>query len=80
MSTCETTHRDRYYTSVSLRALRDPLADIVELSGLRRETMSANLLDDLMTSAKTSEARLAQVLAGQRSGRWQRKLRLARRS
>ncbi|MGH4015348.1 MAG: hypothetical protein ACRDSL_15770 [Pseudonocardiaceae bacterium] len=42
--------------------------------------MSANLLDDLMTSAKTSEARLAQVLAGQRSGRWQRKLRLARRS
>ncbi len=38
-------------------------AALVELSGLRRATMPTNLLDDLMTSAKTSEAQLAQVLA-----------------
>jgi hypothetical protein len=41
----------------------DALADIVELSRLRRGTMPANLLDDLMTSAKMNEAQLAQVLA-----------------
>ncbi|MGH3925229.1 MAG: hypothetical protein ACRDTT_20605 [Pseudonocardiaceae bacterium] len=45
------------------KADEDTLADIVELSGLRRATMPARLLDDLMTSAKTSEAKLAQVLA-----------------
>ncbi|MGH8906597.1 MAG: hypothetical protein ACRD0K_08780 [Egibacteraceae bacterium] len=40
----------------------DALAAIVERSGLRRGTMPADLLDDLMASAKTSEAQLAQVL------------------
>ncbi len=45
------------------QAEEDALAAIVELSGLRRGTMPANLLDDLMTSARTSEAQLAQVLA-----------------
>ncbi len=45
------------------QADEDALADIVELSGLRRTTIPANLLDDLMTSAKTSQAQLAQVLA-----------------
>ncbi|MGH3684565.1 MAG: hypothetical protein ACRDSM_05830 [Pseudonocardiaceae bacterium] len=46
------------------QADEEALADIVESSGLRRGTMPANLLDDLMTSAKTSEAQLAQALAG----------------
>ncbi|MGH3866806.1 MAG: hypothetical protein ACRDQ4_11835 [Pseudonocardiaceae bacterium] len=45
------------------QANEDALAGIVELSGLRRGTMPANLLDDLITSTKTSEAQLAQVLA-----------------
>ncbi|MGH3814284.1 MAG: hypothetical protein ACRDUV_17840 [Pseudonocardiaceae bacterium] len=45
------------------QADEDTLADIVELSGLRRGTVPASLLDDLMTSAKMSEAQLAQVLA-----------------
>lgn len=44
------------------RADEDALADIVESSGLRRGTMPANLLEDLMTAAKTSETQLAQVL------------------
>ncbi|MGH4015924.1 MAG: hypothetical protein ACRDSL_18785 [Pseudonocardiaceae bacterium] len=45
------------------QADEDALADIVEMSGLRRATMPANLLADLMTSETTSEAQLAQVLA-----------------
>lgn len=45
----------------------DALTTIVELSGLRRGTIPANLLDHLMTSAKTSETQLAQVLAQPRS-------------
>ncbi len=49
--------------SYMAQADEDALANIVELSGLRRGTMPTNLLDDLMTSAKTSEAQLAQVLA-----------------
>lgn len=45
------------------QADEDALANIVELSGLRRATMPTDLLDDLMTSTKTNEAQLAQVLA-----------------
>ncbi len=40
----------------------DALTAIVELSGLGRATMPVNLLDDLMTSVKTSQVQLAQVL------------------
>lgn len=50
------------------QADEDALAAIVESSGLRREAMPANLLDDLTTSAATSQAQLAQVFAGQRPG------------
>ncbi len=38
------------------------LADIVERSGLKRDMMPADLLDNLMSSTKTSEKQLAQVL------------------
>jgi hypothetical protein len=52
----------KLYRSSLAEANEDALADIVELPGLRRGTMPANLLDDLMTSsAKTSKAQLAQV-------------------
>lgn len=45
------------------QATEDALAAIIESSGLRRGTMPAHLLDNLMTSAKSSEVQLAQVLA-----------------
>ena len=48
--------------STMAQADEDALAALVQISGLRRGTMPAHLLDDLMTSAKTSEAQLAQVL------------------
>jgi hypothetical protein len=40
------------------------LTQIVDLSGLRRGKIPPDLLDDLMTSVKTSEAHLAQTLRG----------------
>ncbi|MGH3717851.1 MAG: hypothetical protein ACRDRI_03240 [Pseudonocardiaceae bacterium] len=39
------------------------LAEVVALAGLRRGTMPAEFLDDLMVSVRTSETWLAQVLA-----------------
>ena len=48
--------------STMAQADEDALTSIVKSSGLRRGTMPADLLDDLMTSARTSQAQLAQVL------------------
>ncbi len=44
------------------KADADALAATVKLSGLRCGTIPAHLLDDLMTSTKTSEAQLSQLL------------------
>ncbi|MGH8885343.1 MAG: hypothetical protein ACRDYX_09270 [Egibacteraceae bacterium] len=50
-----------YHLSMT-EADKQALAAVIEASGLRRGTMPADLLDDLMVSVRTSEAQLAQLL------------------